>query len=102
MTAYKRGYYYEDKIRKELEGNGHYVIRSAGSKGLWDIVAISSEFIILIQSKKTGLPTPKERKAMAEFKCPPNCIKQIWRFHGKGKKTIWTWAANKWLKEEVK
>lgn len=100
MTAYKRGYYYEDKIRKEFEKQGYYTIRSAGSKGLWDIVAMSSNFIVLIQSKKTGLPTPKERKLMAEFKCPATTIKQIWRFHGTGKKTIWTWAGGEWTKEK--
>lgn len=101
-TRYKKGYYYENLVRKEFEKQGYYTIRSGKSAGLWDIVAISSNFIVLIQSKKTGLPTVAERKAMAEFPCPPNVIKQIWRFYGRGKKQIWTWTGAGWTKEEVK
>lgn len=102
MSKYRKGWYYEDKIRKELEEQGLYTIRSAGSKGLFDVVAISSHFIILIQSKRNVAPTVAERKAMAEFKCPKNVIRQIWRFYGKGKLEISTLVNGEWVKKKVK
>jgi hypothetical protein len=37
--AYRRGKRGEGKARTILESEGYYVIRSAGSKGLWDLVA---------------------------------------------------------------
>jgi len=97
--AYRKGRYYENSIRKEFEAKGFYIIRSAASKGLWDIIAINSDIIIFIQSKVNALPRPSERKAMSEFKCPPNSIKQFWRFFGMGKKEIWTWTSDGWIKE---
>jgi len=102
MSNYTKGWYREDIIRKQFEKEGHYVVRSAGSKGLWDLVAISSHFIVLIQSKLNSMPTVAEKKAMAEFVCPVNCIKQIWVFRKKGKREIHTWVVDKWVKREIK
>lgn len=39
MTNYQKGYRFEKKVQKYLEGRGYYVIRSSGSKGLFDLIA---------------------------------------------------------------
>jgi len=45
---------------------GYPCTRAAGSKGLWDIIAIAPMGIRLIQIK-TRLPSKAERQAIAEF-----------------------------------
>ena len=99
---YRKGQYYETKTRKELEEVGFYTIRSAASKGIWDIVAVNKYFVILIQVKANNWVGPRERKQMEEFKCPENTIRQIWRYFGMGKKEISTWVNGKWNKEIAK
>lgn len=88
---YRKGRYYENKARKELEKDGYYVVRSAASKGIWDLIAIKKENIKLIQVKANNLPGPDERKKMAEFRCPKIVTKEIWRYYGMGEKQIITY-----------
>jgi len=85
---YRKGEYYERKARKELESEGYYVIRSGGSKGIWDLVAINKNEIRLIQVKSNSKPGPKERKNMEEFESPSNAIKEFWRYYGRNKRII--------------
>ena len=40
MTRYERGVRIERVVRKRLESEGYIVVRSAGSKGAFDLVAI--------------------------------------------------------------
>lgn len=60
---YKKGARKEYKIKKQLEGEGWFVVRSAGSKGAADLVAFNKETheIKLIQVKTYKL-SPKQRK----------------------------------------
>lgn len=53
MNRKRKGTYYERKARKILESQDYYVIRSAGSLGLFDLVAIhkSTGEVRLIQVK---------------------------------------------------
>ena len=96
----RKGTYYENLARKELESKGYYVIRSAASKGIWDLVAVNDMHILFVQSKVRRMPRIHEREAMEEFICPDNSIKQIWRFFGYGKKEILTWSNKEgWIKE---
>lgn len=51
---YKRGTEIEHKIRNILETAGWFVVRSAGSKGLLDLIAINAKGeIFAIQAKRT-------------------------------------------------
>lgn len=52
MTNYQRGRSFEYLLRKKLENKGFLVIRSAGSKGLFDLVVIKENEVYLIQCKK--------------------------------------------------
>lgn len=38
-TKYRKGYRFEDVVRKKLEKEGYYVVRSSGSKGVFDLIA---------------------------------------------------------------
>ncbi|MEM4275125.1 MAG: restriction endonuclease [Candidatus Nitrosocaldaceae archaeon] len=49
--AYLKGRTFEYKIKRYLEGKGYYVLRSAGSKGPLDLIAIKGKEILLIQCK---------------------------------------------------
>ena len=74
--------------KKQLEANGSYVTRSAGSKGIFDLVAITHERVTLIQVKTTKrVSSPNFTEATYRLdidairtvtKIPPNCDKQLW------------------------
>lgn len=51
MTAYRAGYAKEQECRKRLEKAARLVVRSAGSKGCVDLVAIYGLSVLLVQVK---------------------------------------------------
>ena len=52
MTNYERGANFERRVKKEYEKLGYYVMRSAGSHGVADLVALKRNTIpIIIQCK---------------------------------------------------
>lgn len=65
-----RGRDSENAVRDELGGYGYDVLRSAGSKGAADLIAIGDGFAVLVQVKigKHGkpfqMPTPAEREQL--------------------------------------
>jgi len=63
MTAanYRRGADLERAAKHYLEDNGYYVIKSAGSKGIADLVAIKPGETLYVQCKLDGYLTPAER-----------------------------------------
>jgi len=69
---YKRGYVLEMDILKQLEKQGFYVIRSAGSHRLCDLVAIPNKAMtenkpLCIQCKKTSKPNTIPRISKKEL-----------------------------------
>lgn len=52
-TNYQRGYEIECKIVEELTDRGFLVLRSAGSHSKIDVLGISKDRIIAVQSKRT-------------------------------------------------
>lgn len=52
-TKYNRGVALERFIKRALEANGYYVMRSAGSKGIADLIAINHLELLFIQAKTT-------------------------------------------------
>ena len=81
MTQYRRGRAIEWKARKELESRGFTVIRSAGSKGVFDLVALDANSLILIQVKRAnrlGKQYPAVIKQIQAVPCPPGTLKQLW------------------------
>jgi Holliday junction resolvase len=65
-TNYHRGAEREHYIKKKLEKQGYFVIRSAGSHSPVDLVALKKGEIRLIQSKKSKYVRPAEKKKIEE------------------------------------
>ncbi len=81
-AGYRKGKYYERKTRKILEKEGYYTIRSAASKGVWDIVAIREDNVKLIQVKAgTSARKKQEIENMRQFKVPIYVSKELWFFY---------------------
>jgi Holliday junction resolvase len=69
MTIYRDGYELERAARKDYEARGWFVVRSGGSKGVADLVAIElgddgSPAVHLVQCKLDGYLLPAERKQL--------------------------------------
>ena len=66
-TPYRRGAYFERRVKRELELHGYLVIRSAGSHGLVDLVALSPNYVMLIQCRADGELDPATRSALLKL-----------------------------------
>jgi len=66
MTSYNKGRRFEYATRHFLEKKGWVVFRSAGSKGVADLVALRAGEIWLVQCKLNGWMSPAERLAFSE------------------------------------
>lgn len=79
-TSYARGADFERTVKKDLEGRGFFVIRSAGSKSPVDLIAIRAGQFYLIQCasrRKDILAKLKDvRKTVADLGKP---MIMVWR-----------------------
>ena len=53
--SYRKGASFEYRIKNDLEKNGYYVMRSAGSHGIVDLIALKFGEMLLIQAKSNSL-----------------------------------------------
>ena len=68
MTNYARGANFERDVKRDLEGKGYLVIRSAGSHGAVDLVAFGPKYPVwFIQAKIHGTMSPAERRELYRF-----------------------------------
>ena len=51
MNRYAKGRRFEYRVKEWLEERGFYVVRSAGSKGIADLVALKDNQTFLVQCK---------------------------------------------------
>ena len=87
-NAKAKGTRLELKTIKRLEAEGYRCTRAAGSKGVWDIVAIGETDIRLVQVKANKAPGPDERKQMERFKVPENVSREYWVWVDKAREPI--------------
>jgi Holliday junction resolvase len=97
MANVRRGHDTERRCANELREKGYHVIRSAASKGAFDLIAISAENILLIQCKRTKAfarrTQPKDIRSLAAADCP---------IAGNVKKQLWCWVDRKgWFITDV-
>ena len=69
MTNYARGANFERDVKRDLEGRGYLVIRSAGSHGAVDLMACHQNAGVaadwwLVQCKINGKASPAERNEL--------------------------------------
>jgi len=58
---YRRGYNFELRVKRSLEKRGYFVVRSSGSHGPADLLAVSKDGKVLaVQCKLDGYLSPKE------------------------------------------
>lgn len=69
------GYKFEAQIAKILSKYGK-VVRSPGSRGLFDLQVFQGNRILLVNIKNNGYWCPAERKALAEYK--PRKNEEVW------------------------
>ena len=102
VTNYQRGVIIERRAQAELEALGYLVIRSAGSKGPVDLVAIPTGTLValgdseirVIQCKRTsgrvGSGSRAALRELAMLRLPANTSAELWQWcDGRG------WA--RWL-----
>ena len=62
------------------EGWGFRCLRSAGSKGAWDFIAVNHEGIVLVQVRSGRWPSPAECAELKAYPVPTNARKVIHRW----------------------
>ena len=77
MTNYKSGRYFEYELKKRYEKQGAYVIRSAGSHGLADLIVIyRDKKPLLVQVKFFSGSVPKPSQEFRNLKA--SGFRKIW------------------------
>jgi Holliday junction resolvase len=89
ITCYQRGYKKEIELVRRLKNSKKYhtVLRSAGSRSPFDIVALSNIKILLIQVKTGKGRFKKEIRRLKRLKVPCSAKKQLWVYN-KGWKRV--------------
>lgn len=80
-NASRKGRRSEWKSRDLFEAAGYYVCRAGGSLGMWDLIAIGPDKVVVCQVKSNRPPRPAERALLAAFPCPPNCERVVHVWH---------------------
>jgi len=83
MNNYIKGRYYEYKVKEILERSGYIVFRSAGSHGLFDLIALHpiTKTILFIQVKKNFKKDEnikKSREILKDFGDFAKVYFQVW------------------------
>jgi len=86
MDVAAKGRRLENRARKILEKAGYIVIRSARSKGTFDLVAFNKLGLRLIQVKANRWPDLVEMEEIINFQPIPSFTsKEVWRFDDRRK-----------------
>ena len=80
MNAKAKGTKNEHRSIRLLEALGYRCTRAAASLGEFDIIAIGSTDVILLQVKTRDWPGTAEMEGIGLFPCPPNCRKVVHRW----------------------
>jgi len=88
QTNYQRGVYYERKTVNLLREQGYHAQRTAGSHGLFDVIAVGHGQVRLINIKAGYWPPPAERREFYGLDIPdeygaaylPPVTLEIWRW----------------------
>jgi len=80
MNHKRKGTRNEYKSIKLLESAGYKCTRAAASLGVFDIIAVGPDDIILCQVKSNEWPRSVEMEAISAFLAPANCRRIIHRW----------------------
>lgn len=84
-NAKRKGTKNEHKSMAILEAAGYRCTRAAGSLGVFDIVGVGVQGVVLVQVKTNCWPGVLEIEAIREFPTPANAVKLLhrWRDYAK-------------------
>src|SRR5262249_44826016 len=80
MNCKRKGTKNEHRSIAVLEAEGYCCTRAAASLGVFDIIAIGTDDIILCQVKSNEWPRSVEMTAISAFLAPANCRRIIHRW----------------------
>jgi Holliday junction resolvase len=80
MNCKRKGNRNEHRSIRLLEAAGYACTRAAASLGVFDVVAVGSQDIILLQVKSNEWPRSVEMEQIKLFAAPPNARKLIHRW----------------------
>ncbi len=63
-----------------LEADGYVCTKAGGSLGIWDVIAIGADSIVLCQVKTNAWPGSVEMDCLRRFRCPANARKVVHRW----------------------
>ena len=89
-SNYRRGADLERAAKKYLEDNGYYVIKSAGSKGVADLVGIKPGETLYVQCKTDGYLLPDERVRFRQAALKSGAVPVVarWVKEGRAARTL--------------
>ena len=79
---YRSGARLEYLLKVQLERQGFYVTRSAGSQGAADLIAANGETVLFVQVAANGAADKKAIAKLKRIKCPPNCKRLLYERNG--------------------
>ena len=79
-NAKAKGTRNEHRSMAVLEAAGYRCTRSAASLGEWDVVAIGTTDVVLVQIKTRDWPGSTERRILEDFRVPPGVRKLLHRW----------------------
>ena len=84
MNQYRRGVRAEYLLKKKLESDGYYVVRSAGSHGAADLVAWNDRACHIIQVALAGVKTKRDYDKLRSVPQMPRMVRQMYEYLGRG------------------
>jgi hypothetical protein len=79
-NAKQKGSRNEFKTMRGLEMWGYVCMKAGGSLGVWDVIGIGEDTIVLVQCKSNAWPGSVEMSALRSFRAPINAIKFVHRW----------------------
>lgn len=89
-SQYRRGVRLEYAAKRLLEGLGYLVVRSAGSHGPVDLVAIGLNDVLAIQIKSKGGCDQDAIVALSKVPPNPGVTIQVWEYRDGDWEIVWS------------
>jgi hypothetical protein len=70
----------ERRTRDMLQVAGYSVCKAGASLGVWDLIGVGLEDIVLAQVKSNQWPGVEEMERMRNFVAPSNCRRLVYRW----------------------
>ena len=83
MNAKRKGTRNEHRSIALLTAAGYACTRAAASLGIFDVIGVGTDDVVLVQVKSNSWPGAAEMEEMRAFRCPPNARKIVHRWRNR-------------------